>query len=148
MRLSFLTIIAGAETIQESVLSYMSPTLRAQAGMVAEIVQYFDDALKIRPIKADSHVRRYYGRYQQLPYEDGCQDLRDVTTLEGTGADVIRIRKMSETRWNVRATSPGDSQCEDLRAIFTRSLYVEQRSEGVRQSYALRQQMSFCPLSE
>lgn len=43
----------GSEVIQNAVLSYVEPYASSSCEMIAEILQYFADGLKLRSIEAD-----------------------------------------------------------------------------------------------
>ncbi len=85
------------EQIENAVLSYVEPFASSACEMVAEILQYIGNGLKLKPAEADA---MYAG---VMIDTDGFQNKTGVRTFEAAaylkrhGADVLRIRKAMRT---------------------------------------------------
>jgi c-di-AMP phosphodiesterase-like protein len=84
----------GREVIQYAVLSYIEPYASSACEMVAEVVQYFDEALKIRPLEADAMYAGIMVDTSNFLTRTGVRTFEAAAYLRRNGADVTRIRKM------------------------------------------------------
>ena len=66
----------GSDTIRNSVLSYIEPYASSASEMVAEILQYFTEGIRIRNVEADSIYAGIHDRYRQLYAENRCPHVR------------------------------------------------------------------------
>ena len=62
----------SSEVISNAVLSYVEPYASSACEMVAEVLQYIADGIKIKASRGRCHVCRYRDRYQQLHQSDRC----------------------------------------------------------------------------
>jgi c-di-AMP phosphodiesterase-like protein len=91
--------------------------------MVAEIVQYFDDALKIRPIEADAMYGGIMVDTSNFLTRTGVRTFEAAAYLRRNGADVIRIRKMlRDTMEDVRAKSTAIAGAEIYEQCYAISI--------------------------
>ena len=79
----------GNEVIQNAVLSYVEPYASSTCEMVAEILQYFSDDLRLRNIEADC---LYAGI--MIDTRAGVRTFEAAAFLRRSGADMTRVRKM------------------------------------------------------
>ena len=63
-------------------------------AMVAEILQYFDDAIHIRNIEADSLYAGIMVDTDNFLTETGVRTFEAAAFIRRNGADITRIRKM------------------------------------------------------
>lgn len=67
---------AGKRYDPQLVLSYIEPYASSASEMVAEILQYFTEGIRIRNVEADQHLCRHHDRYRQLYAENRCPHVR------------------------------------------------------------------------
>lgn len=80
--------------IENAVLSYIEPYASSACEMVAEILQYIDDGIKLRPIEADAMYAGIVIDTRQFSSKTGARTFEAAAFLRKNGADVSRIRKM------------------------------------------------------
>ncbi len=85
------------EAIENAVLSYIEPYASSACEMVAEILQYIDDGLKLRPIEADAMYAGIMIDTNNFLTKTGVRTFEAAAYLRRNGADVTRIRKMFRT---------------------------------------------------
>ncbi len=85
------------EAIDNAVLSYIEPYASSACEMVAEILQYIEDGLKLRPIEADAMYAGIMIDTNNFLTKTGVRTFEAAAYLRRNGADVTRIRKMFRT---------------------------------------------------
>ena len=84
----------GSEVIQNAVLSYVEPYASSSCEMIAEILQYFADCLKLRSIEADCIYAGIMIDTNNFTTRAGVRTFEAAAFLRRCGADVTRVRKM------------------------------------------------------
>lgn len=84
----------GSEVIQNAVLSYVEPYASSTCEMVAEILQYFSDGIRIRSLEADSIYAGIMIDTNNFTAKAGVRTFEAAAFLRRCGADVTRVRKM------------------------------------------------------
>jgi len=84
----------SGETIENAVLSYIETYASSTCEMVAEILQYFDDGLKIRGMEADRIYAGIMIDTNNFMSKTGVRTFEAAAYLRRCGADVTRVRKM------------------------------------------------------
>ncbi len=84
----------GKDVIQNAVLSYIEPYASSACEMVAEILQYFSDGIRIRNIEADSIYAGIMIDTNNFMTKTGVRTFEAAAFLRRCGADVTRVRKM------------------------------------------------------
>ena len=84
----------GNEVIENAVLSYIEPYASSTCEMVAEILQYFADGLKLRSIEADCLYAGIIIDTNNFTTRSGVRTFEAAAYLRRNGADVTRVRKM------------------------------------------------------
>lgn len=84
----------GSEVIKNSVLSYIEPYASSACEMVAEILQYFADGIRIRNIEADSIYAGIMIDTDNFMQKTGVRTFEAAAFLRRCGADVTRVRKL------------------------------------------------------
>ena len=82
------------ETIRNSVLSYVEPYASSACEMVAEILQYFSDDIRIRNIEADAIYAGIMIDTNNFIQKTGVRTFEAAAFLRRCGADVTRVRKL------------------------------------------------------
>lgn len=84
----------GNEVIQNAVLSYVEPYASSTCEMVAEILQYFSDDLRLRNMEADCIYAGIMIDTNNFTTRAGVRTFEAAAFLRRSGADVTRVRKM------------------------------------------------------
>lgn len=82
------------EQIENAVLSYIEPYASSACEMVAEILQYFDEGLKIKAVEADCLYAGIIIDTNNFTGKTGVRTFEAAAFLRRCGADVTRVRKM------------------------------------------------------
>lgn len=119
----------GKDVIQNAVLSYIEPYASSACEMVAEILQYFSDGIRIRNIEADSLYAGIMIDTNNFMAKTGVRTFEAAAFLRRCGADVTRVRKMfREDVDSYRAKGEAIRNAELFREYFAIS---ECPSEGL-----------------
>ena len=84
----------GTEKIENAMLSYIEPYASSACEMVAEIIQYISDTLKIRQVEADCIYSGMMIDTNNFLTKTGVRTFEAAAYLRRNGADVTRVRKM------------------------------------------------------
>ena len=84
----------GGEVIENATLSYIEPYASSACEMVAEILQYFDDGLKIKQSEADCLYAGIMIDTDNFMSKAGVRTFEAAAFLKRSGADITRIRKL------------------------------------------------------
>lgn len=82
------------EAIENAVLSYIEPYASSACEMVAEILQYIDDGLRLRPAEADAMYSGIMIDTNNFLTKAGVRTFEAAAYLRRNGADIVRIRKV------------------------------------------------------
>ena len=107
----------GNEIIQNAVLSYVEPYASSTCEMVAEILQYFSDDLRLRNIEADCIYAGIMIDTNNFITRAGVRTFEAAAFLRRSGADMTRVRKL--LRDNI------DSYKARAEAVRTASIYKD-----------------------
>ena len=80
--------------IQNAVLSYVEPYASSTCEMVAEILQYFSDDLRLRSMEADCLYAGIVIDTNNFTTRAGVRTFEAAAFLRRNGADITRVRKM------------------------------------------------------
>ena len=84
----------GNEVIENAVLSYVEPYASSTCEMVAEILQYFYDGLRLRSQEADCIYAGIMIDTNNFTTRAGVRTFEAAAFLRRNGADVTRVRKL------------------------------------------------------
>lgn len=84
----------GSEVIQNAVLSYIEPYASSACEMIAEILQYFSDSVRLRNREADCIYAGLIVDTNNFMTKTGVRTFEAAAFLRRCGADVTRVRKM------------------------------------------------------
>ena len=85
------------EAISNAVLSYVEPYASSACEMVAEILQYIGEGLKLRSLEADAMYAGMMIDTNNFMTKTGVRTFEAAAYLRRNGADITRIRKMFRT---------------------------------------------------
>lgn len=84
----------SSEIIDSAVLSYVEPYASSACEMVAEILQYIMDGIKVRPAEADAMYAGIVIDTQNFTNQTGVRTFEAAAYLRRSGADITRVRKL------------------------------------------------------
>lgn len=82
------------DVIKNAVLSYIEPYASSACEMVAEILQYFSDDVRLKSIEADSIYAGIIIDTNNFLTKTGVRTFEAAAFLRRCGADVTRVRKL------------------------------------------------------
>ncbi len=88
------------EAIDHAVLSYIEPYASSSCEMVAEILQYIGDGLRLRQAEADAMYSGIMIDTDNFLIKTGVRTFEAAAYLRRNGADVTRIRKAFRSEMN------------------------------------------------
>lgn len=90
----------GSENISKAVLSYVEPYASSACEMVAEILQYIREGMKVKNIEADCMYAGIMVDTDNFLTKTGVRTFEAAAFLRRCGADVTRVRKTFRTELN------------------------------------------------
>lgn len=84
----------SSETIKGAVLSYVEPYASSACEMIAEMMQYIDDGIKVKGPEADAMYAGIVIDTQDFTNQTGVRTFEAAAYLRRCGADITRIRKI------------------------------------------------------
>ncbi len=119
----------GSEIIDNAVLSYVEPYASSACEMVAEVLQYIADGIKMKPQEADALYAGIVIDTNYFNNQTGVRTFEAAAFLRRNGADVTRVRKLFRDEMvNYKARAQAVSQAEVFEGAFAIS---ECPSEGI-----------------
>lgn len=113
----------------DAVLSYIEPYASSACEMVAEILQYIGEGLKLKPLEADAMYAGIMIDTNNFLMKTGVRTFEAAAYLRRNGADVTRIRKLFRTDfWEYQAKA---------QAISTAQLFMDYYVFAVSESEGL-----------
>lgn len=90
----------GDDSMENSALSYIETAASSACEIVAEIIQYIGDDVKLRPVEADAMYAGIMIDSSNFVTKTGVRTFEAAAFLRRNGADVVRIRKAFRTDLN------------------------------------------------
>ncbi len=81
-------------SISDAILSYIDAGASSACELVSEIMNYFDDRLKIRPLEADTMLAGIMLDTMYFTFQTSAKTFDAASFLRKKGADSDRVRKM------------------------------------------------------
>lgn len=146
------------EKILNATLSYIEPYASSACEMVAEMLQYIDEKVKVRPMEADAMYAGIVIDTDNFVTKTGVRTFEAASYLRRSGADVVRVRKMFRSdMYTYRQLAEGVLNSELYMSSFAISTVQPDESdaptvvaakvandllnvEGVRASFVLTEQ--------
>lgn len=103
----------GEEVIENAELSYIEPYASSASEMIAEVLQYFSEDVKLRSAEADCIYGGIVIDTNNFTAKTGARTFEAAAYLKRNGADVIRVRKMFRDEilaYKARAEAIRDAQ--------------------------------------
>lgn len=113
----------SSETIDGAVLSYVEPFASSASEMVAEIIQYIGDGIRLTAQEADAMYAGIVIDTQNFTNQTGVRTFEAAAFLRRSGADIVRIRKMfRENLADYKAKADAVDKAEIYRDYFAISV--------------------------
>lgn len=82
------------EVVDNAVLSYIEPFASSSCEMVAEILQYIQDGIKLKPLEADALYGGVMIDTNNFSQKTGVRTFEAAAFLRRSGADITRVRRI------------------------------------------------------
>jgi len=106
-----------SDSINDAVLSYIEPYVSSACEMVAEMLQYVGDGIKLKSVEAEAMYSGIMIDTNNFLTKTGVRTFEAAAFLKRCGADVTRIRKAFRTDM--------DEYIAKARAVATSEVYLE-----------------------
>ena len=108
-----------SEIIENALLSYVEPFASSTCEMVAEILQYIQDGIKLKQVEADAMYGGIMIDTNNFTQKTGVRTFEAAAFLRRNGADVTRVRMMfrndiGEYKARAEAVSRAEVFCEQF----------------------------------
>lgn len=130
-----------AQVIKNAVLSYIEPYASSTCEMVAEILQYIEDGVKLKNIEADSMYAGIIIDTNNFMNATGVRTFEAAAFLRRNGADVTKVRKLFRDdmdSYKAKARAIQDAQVFREKFAFA----VNQGDEGIESPTILGAQIA------
>lgn len=117
------------EAVENAVLSYIEPYASSSCEMVAEVLQYIGDGLKLRQCEADAMYAGIMIDTNNFLNKTGVRTFEAAAYLRRSGADVTRIRKAFRTEMPEYMTKA--EAITSTEVFMEKYAFAECSSEGV-----------------
>lgn len=112
-----------AEQVENAVLSYVEPYASSTCELVAEILQYVDEEVKISSSEADLMYAGIVVDTNNFVSKTGVRTFEAAAFLRRCGADVVRVRKMLRDNMDdYKARAAAVSQAEIFEQAYAISV--------------------------
>lgn len=114
--------------IANATLSYIEPFASSACEMIAEMLQYMDEKIKLRPTEADAMYAGILIDTDNFLSKTGVRTFEAAAFLKRSGADVMRVRKMFRTDIeSYRQKAEGVSHAEMVLDAFAISIITTEK---------------------
>ncbi|RZS94364.1 DHH family phosphoesterase [Cuneatibacter caecimuris] len=111
------------EVIDNAVLSYVEPYASSACEMVAEVLQYYEDNLRLRQLDAEALYAGIVIDTNNFMNKTGVRTFEAAAYLRRCGADVTRVRKMfRDEMGDYKARAAAVRDAEVFEGIFAISI--------------------------
>jgi c-di-AMP phosphodiesterase-like protein len=112
-----------AESITDAVLSYVEPYASSTCELVAEILQYISDNVKLRSMEANALYAGIVLDTNNFTNQTGVRTFEAAAFLRRNGADVVKVRKMfRDSMEEYKAKAEAVRQAEVFEGSFAISI--------------------------
>ena len=117
------------EVVENAVLSYIEPYASSACEMVAEILQYVGDDLKLRQVEADAMYAGIMIDTNNFLTKTGVRTFEAAAFLRRCGADITKVRKLfriNKLEYKARAEA-----VHDMEIFMEHFAITECKAEGI-----------------
>lgn len=110
----------SSEVISNAVLSYVEPYASSACEMVAEVLQYIADDIRIKPPEADAMYAGIVIDTLNFTNQTGVRTFEAAAYLRRSGADITRVRKLfRDDMMEYKAKAAAITSAEAYREAFS-----------------------------
>ncbi len=121
----------GSEVIENPVLSYIEPYASSACEMIAEVLQYFEEGLKLETGEADCIYAGILIDTNNFMTKTGVRTFEAAAYLRRSGAEVTRVRKMLRNDMEAyKARAEGVRRAEVYKNAFAISVCPAENLES------------------
>ena len=84
----------GEQSIDDAILSYIDSGASSTCELVSDVMTYFDDRVKLKPLEADAMLAGIMIDTMYFTYQTSAKTFDSASFLRKKGADSDRVRKM------------------------------------------------------
>jgi c-di-AMP phosphodiesterase-like protein len=84
----------SAESIENATLTYLEPYASSASELVTEVLQYFDDRIKVDPLEADALLAGITMDTKNFIFKTGVRTYEAASYLRRVGADPTSVRQL------------------------------------------------------
>ena len=129
---NFTTVVVdhhrqGTEVIENPALSYIEPYASSACEMIAEVLQYFTEKIRLTPSEADCIYAGILVDTNNFMTKTGVRTFEAAAYLKRSGADLVRVRKlMRNDMASYKARAEVVRHAEVYRGVFAISVCNEE----------------------
>ena len=121
----------SSEIISNATLSYVEPYASSACELVAEILQYVTDSIRIKSLEADAMYAGIVIDTNNFTNQAGVRTFEAAAFLRRTGADVTRVRKLFRDKMeDYKARAEAVRQAEVFEGAFAISVCPAENVES------------------
>lgn len=90
----------STDYIEDAVLTYLEPFISSTCEMIAEILNYLSDKIKLNPIEADALLAGITVDTKNFVFKAGVRTFEAAAFLRRSGADSTRVRMLFQNDMN------------------------------------------------
>lgn len=121
----------SSEIISNATLSYVEPYASSACELVAEILQYVTDSIRIKSLEADAMYAGIVIDTNNFTNQAGVRTFEAVAFLRRNGADVTRVRKLFRDKMeDYKARAEAVCQAEVFEGAFAISVCPAENVES------------------
>ncbi len=110
----------SSEVITNAVLSYVEPYASSTCEMVAEVLQYIADGIRVKTLEADAMYAGIVIDTNNFTNQTGVRTFEAAAYLRRSGADVTRVRKLfRDNMAEYKARAAAITSAEVYRDVFS-----------------------------
>ncbi len=119
----------NAETIENAILTYLEPYASSASELVTEIVQYFDEKLRFKPIEADALLAGITMDTKSFNFKTGVRTYEAASYLRRSGADPTTVRQLFQDNMDTFAAR---SETVKAAIILREGIALSQCAPGIK----------------
>ena len=121
----------SSEIISNATLSYVEPYASSACELVAEILQYVTDSIRIKSLEADAMYAGIVIDTNNFTNQAGVRTFEAAAFLRRNGADVTRVRKLFRDKMeDYKARAEAGRQAEGFEGAFAISVCPAENVES------------------
>ena len=94
----------STNAIDSAIMSYIEPGSSSTVELVSELMSYFDERIRLKPIEADAMLAGMMIDTQNFTQQTTARTFESASYLKKNGADINRVRKYLRNNWETENT--------------------------------------------